>query len=118
MEYLLAIATTEAMDPTRVSDPFRTAASVVRSYQLRSRGETHGVAEGANPAQALGRDQRSIQPHPNLLILVRDRKSVDSRQRLELRFDKALAILVDVDLLVVALEVGVYAVAVTAEEKA
>jgi len=32
MAYLIAVATTEAMDPTRVSDPFRTAANVVRAF--------------------------------------------------------------------------------------
>ena len=45
MALLLAVATTEATDPTRRSDPFRTAANVVRPFSLRSCGETRGVAE-------------------------------------------------------------------------
>jgi len=45
METLLAVATTEATDPTRVRAPFRTAANVSETSSLGLRGETRGVAE-------------------------------------------------------------------------
>jgi len=45
MALLLAVATTEATDPTRARAPFRTAANVSETSAKRLRGETHGVAE-------------------------------------------------------------------------
>jgi hypothetical protein len=45
MAMLLVVATTEATDPTRVSDPFRTTANVSESSSVRLCGETRGVAE-------------------------------------------------------------------------
>jgi len=53
MAMLLVVATTEATDPTRESEPFRTSANVSESLSIRVRGEARGVAEevrvGANP---------------------------------------------------------------------
>ena len=68
MAYLLAVATTEATDPTRVSDPFRTAANVVRSFSLRSCGETRGVAEEVRAGKNVDRvspgeaDHQAMEP--------------------------------------------------------
>lgn len=68
MAYLLAIATTEAMDPTRVSDPFRTATNVVMAFSFRSCGETHGVAEEVGAGQDVDRvspreaDHQTMEP--------------------------------------------------------
>jgi hypothetical protein len=45
MAMLLVVATTEATDPTRVSDPFRTTANVSETSAKRLRGETRWVAE-------------------------------------------------------------------------
>ena len=45
MAMLLVVATTEATDPTRVSEPFRTTANVAKALSLRPRGVTRGVAE-------------------------------------------------------------------------
>jgi len=44
MAMLLVVATTEATDPTRDSDPFRTTANVESALSLGLRGETRGVA--------------------------------------------------------------------------
>jgi hypothetical protein len=40
-----AVATTEATDPTRVRDPFRTTANVSESSSVSLRGEARGVTE-------------------------------------------------------------------------
>jgi len=47
MALLLVVATTEATDPTRASDPFRTTANVssVSVSSSRPQGRAHGVAE-------------------------------------------------------------------------
>ena len=45
MALLLAVATTEAMDPTRARAPFRTTANVSETSAMRLRGETRGVTE-------------------------------------------------------------------------
>ena len=45
MAMLLVVATTEATDPTRASDPFRTSANVSETSSLRIRDEARGVAE-------------------------------------------------------------------------
>ena len=41
----LAVATTEATDPTRVRYPFRTTANVTETSSMRLRGEARGVTE-------------------------------------------------------------------------
>ena len=41
----LAVATTEATDPTRVRNPFRTTANVTELSSMRLRGEARGVTE-------------------------------------------------------------------------
>ena len=40
-----AVATTEATDPTRVREPFRTTANVSETSSKRLRGEARGVTE-------------------------------------------------------------------------
>ena len=45
MAMLLVVATTEATDPTRVSDPFRTTANVSEFSSTRLRGAPRGVTE-------------------------------------------------------------------------
>jgi hypothetical protein len=44
MELLLVVATTEATDPTRVSDPFRTTANASDTTSMWVRDDTRGVA--------------------------------------------------------------------------
>jgi hypothetical protein len=44
MEMLLVVATTEATDPTRVSDPFRTTANASDTTSMWVRDDTRGVA--------------------------------------------------------------------------
>ena len=68
METLLAVATTEATDPTRVRAPFRTAANVSETSSLGLRGETRGVAEEVragenanNVSPTLG-DRQTMEP--------------------------------------------------------
>ena len=45
MAMRLVVATTEATDPTRVRDPFRTTANVSETSSLGLRGETRWVKE-------------------------------------------------------------------------
>ena len=45
MAYLLAIATTEAMDPTRVSDPFRTTSAGQDIDRVSPREADHQTLE-------------------------------------------------------------------------
>jgi hypothetical protein len=45
MAMLLVVASTEATDPTRVSDPFRTTVNVSETSTKRLRDETRWVAE-------------------------------------------------------------------------
>ena len=45
MALLLAVATTEATDPTRVRTPFRTTANVTESSSVSLRDEARGVTE-------------------------------------------------------------------------
>jgi len=53
MAMLLVVATTEATDPTRDSDPFRTTANVASALSLGSRGETRGVASEVRAGQVI-----------------------------------------------------------------
>ncbi len=68
MAMLLVVAATEATDPTRVSDPFRTTANVVTALSLRHRGDTRGVAEEVRAGQDVDRvsprdpDHQTMEP--------------------------------------------------------
>ena len=53
MALLLVVAATEATDPTRVSDPFRTTANVGKVLSLRPPGEARVVAEEVRAGQVV-----------------------------------------------------------------
>ena len=68
MAMLLVVVTTEATDPTRGSDPFRTTAKVASASSQRHRGETRGVAEEVRAGQDVDRvsprdpDHQTMEP--------------------------------------------------------
>jgi len=72
MAMLLVVATTEATDPTRDSDPFRTTANVASALSLGRRGETRGVASEVRAGQVIGRvssreaDHRTMEPRVHI----------------------------------------------------
>jgi hypothetical protein len=77
MAMLLVVATTEATDPTRVSEPFRTTANVSESLSLRLRGETRGVAEEVRA----GEIANYVSPNAETTEPMEPRVRITSRRR-------------------------------------
>ena len=63
MAMLLVVATTEATDPTRDSQPFRTAANVASALSLGYRGETRGVASEVRAGQVVDHVSKTEADH-------------------------------------------------------